>query len=264
VLASSSSVRSEAKPASMLRVKALSVRYGRITAVSGLDLEIASGQCTGLIGANGAGKTSVLRGISGLSDAPSGQIWLDERRIDKLPAGRRARHGLGHVLENRHVFANMTVTDNLRLGYSNLTAPNSGFPDRLEQTLAVFRELKPMLASLAGSLSGGQQQLLAIARALISGPKVLMLDEPSTGLAPALIGRVAEVIESVLAAGTAVLLVEQSLELVRRSAGDVHLLSHGTIVATSQGSDPELPSLAHSVYLDAPVSAINERDDHVD
>lgn len=232
---------------STLRVLDLWVTYGGVHAVDGLSLEATAGECTALIGANGAGKTSTLRGISGLGPARSRGIWIDDRRIDRERPERRAAIGLGHVLEGRHIFPRFSVRENLELGQVATTRNDT--KENLDLVYKVFPDLAHMQSVKAGSLSGGQQQFLAIARAMMARPTVLLLDEPTLGLAPKLVATVIEVIHKLLAAGTTVLLVEQSLEVVQEVAVTVHLLSHGKIVGMRTGQDPELAAFAHAVYL---------------
>lgn len=239
-----------ADPGAALSIRGMSVRYGPVRAVSGISLDVSAGSCVALVGANGAGKTSILRGVGGLAEASAEAIRLAGRSIARMNGARRARLGLGHVLENRHVFADLSVEKNLLLGHGNHRArTRSHWRQARGEILELFPELAPHMSKKAGALSGGQQQMLAIARAYISEPTVLMLDEPSTGLAPRLVERVGEVIRSVADAGTAVLLVEQALDLVQRVADQVHILSHGQFAAHTTGNDPQLTELAHRIYL---------------
>lgn len=228
----------------------LTVEYGSVLAVDRVSIEVDPGTCTALIGANGSGKTSTLRAIGGL--VKSGQrsaIWLGDRRIDRVKPELRARLGLGHVLEGRHVFPNLSVQQNLNLGFIVSRLGKATARDRIEQILALFPEIASMLDVPAAALSGGQQQFLAIARALVGRPRVLLLDEPTTGLAPRLIIRLGEILEDILAAGTPLLLAEQSLALVRKTATVVHILQHGRIAHTCAASDPDLEETARRIYL---------------
>jgi ABC-type branched-subunit amino acid transport system ATPase component len=230
-----------------LRVRNLRVSYGGVHAIRGVDIDAAAGACTAIIGANGAGKTSLLRAISGLVASRSDGIWLGEQRLDGKSPEDRARVGIGHVLEGRHIFPGLTVQENLELG--QLRLHRDQLHARVDSMYELFPDLRARSGVRAGGLSGGQQQFLAIARAMIGLPAVLLLDEPTLGLAPRLVDHVAEVIVSLVSEGTTVLLVEQSLEVVQRAAAVVHMQSHGQIVySTTAGSD-DLMMKAHEVYL---------------
>jgi ABC-type branched-subunit amino acid transport system ATPase component len=233
--------------ASSLRVRNLRVAYGGVHAVRGIDIDATAGACTSVIGANGAGKTSLLRGISGLVAARSDGIWLDDVRIDARSPEERARLGLGHVLEGRHIFPGLTVRENLELGQLRLR--HDELQRRIESMYELFPDLRARSDVRAGGLSGGQQQFLAIARAMIGRPAVLLLDEPTLGLAPRLVDHVADVILTLVSGGTTVLLVEQSLEVVQRAASVVHMQSHGQIVHTTTSTADDLMARAHEVYL---------------
>lgn len=233
--------------ASSLRVRNLRVAYGGVHAVRGIDINATAGVCTSVIGANGAGKTSLLRGISGLVPARSDGIWLDDVRIDARSPEERARLGLGHVLEGRHIFPGLTVRENLELGQMRLR--HDELQGRVESMYELFPDLRARSDVHAGGLSGGQQQFLAIARAMIGRPAVLLLDEPTLGLAPRLVDHVADVILTLVSGGTTVLLVEQSLEVVQRAASVVHMQSHGQIVHTTTSTGDDLMARAHEVYL---------------
>jgi ABC-type branched-subunit amino acid transport system ATPase component len=227
---------------SSLRIENLRVRYGGVTAVADLSLTVAAGTCVALLGANGAGKTSTLRGIGGLVPA-GGRVFLDDRRLDGLPASKRARAGLGHVLENRHVFKNLTVAENLKVAAGRAAGPSDVDP------LDLLPELREMLPRNAGGLSGGQQQMLAIARAVAGAPRAIMLDEPTNGLAPKLVERTINILADLRAAGFALLLVEQRLEVAQKLDADVVVLRHGLMERQMRGSDPDLPDVLHAAYL---------------
>jgi ABC-type branched-chain amino acid transport systems, ATPase component len=225
-----------------LTVEGLRVRYGGVTAVEDLSLTVEPGTCVALLGANGAGKTSTLRGIGGLTPA-TGRVYLDDRRIDGMSASQRARAGLGHVLEGRHVFKSLTVAENLRVA-----AGRAGRRSDIDP-LDLLPELRELMPRLAGGLSGGQQQMLAIARAVAGAPRVIMLDEPTNGLAPKLVARVIRILEDLRSAGFAVLLVEQRLEVAQKLAADVVVLRHGRAAHRLHGTDPSLPDVLHAAYL---------------
>jgi ABC-type branched-subunit amino acid transport system ATPase component len=225
-----------------LAVRDLHVRYGGVVAVDGLSLDVAPGTCTTLLGANGAGKTSALRGISGLEPA-RGEVALDGSRIDGWSPSRRATHGLGHVLEGRHVFPTLTVADNLRVAAGR--AGSAPVVDPLD----LLPELRPHLDRKAGGLSGGQQQMLAIARAVAASPRVILLDEPTNGLSPKLVGRTIEIIATLRDSGFSILLVEQRLEVAQVLAADVVVLRHGVAEYRGLGTDAELAEVLHAAYL---------------
>ena len=211
-----------------LEVQGLRVRYGAHEAVCGIDLEVGSGEVVALLGANGAGKTTTLRAVSGLLRPSGGEVRLDGRRLDALPAHEVVAAGVAHVPEGRRVFPSMSVEENLDVG---------GYTDRRGATAAKERVLAllPVLAERrsqpAGTLSGGEQQLLALGRALMSSPQVLLLDEPSTGLAPQAVEAVLDVLRGLAAGGTAVLLVEQDAEVALGLAARAYVLETGWVVA---------------------------------
>lgn len=227
---------------SELVVQNLTVRYGAVVAAEGVSLTVRPGECIVLLGANGAGKTSTLHGIGGLTPSV-GTVKLGAADLSGLPASKRARAGLGHVLEGRHVFPEMTVAENL-----DVARPRSGATPPVEP-LELLPELKEHLGRAAGRLSGGQQQMLAIARAVAGAPQAIMLDEPTNGLAPKLVARTTEIIATLRDLGFAVLVVEQRLEVAQNLEADVLVLRHGHIVHEVNGSDPELPDLLHAAYL---------------
>jgi branched-chain amino acid transport system ATP-binding protein len=231
-----------------LAVQELSVSYGGVGAVHGVSFELSKGECTVIIGANGAGKTSIVRAISGLGPMARGsEVWLDGRRVTGMKPDRRARLGLGHVLEHRHIFPNLPVRQNLELG--GVAARARGLAPRIDYAYELFPDLREMQDRPAGTLSGGQQQFLAMARAIVGAPTTLLLDEPTVGLAPRLIETVAEAIRKLLDGGTTILLVEQALEVVGAVGATVHILSHGRLVAETAASDPNLAEAAHAAYL---------------
>ncbi|WP_370326581.1 ABC transporter ATP-binding protein [Euzebya sp.] len=228
-----------------LAVEGLSVQYGGVTAVSGVSFEAPPGSCTMILGANGAGKTSLLRGISGFERcAADTRIRIGDTTISSLAPAGRVRAGLAHCLQDRNVFPNMTVEHNLEVA---AVAAGSGVA--VEEALEAFPDLRTMLRAPAGALSGGQQQFLAVARCLMLRPTVIMLDEPSNGLAPMLIDRVCEVVEDLTRGGLAVLVVEQRLELAAELADRVLLMANGRIVEELSGSDADLVAKAEAVYL---------------
>ena len=209
-----------------LEVRGLFAGYGRIEALHGIDLRLGRGELVALIGANGAGKTTLLRALSGLIKASAGSVSLFGREISRESADARVRAGLSQVLEGRQVFGPLSVQDNLLLG--SYTRPE-GRQQRMEEMYALFPILKEKRLLAAGTLSGGQQQMLAIARALMSEPKVLLLDEPSMGLAPLLVKEIFGVIARLKAQGIPILLVEQNAHAALSVADVGYVLETGTI-----------------------------------
>jgi ABC-type branched-subunit amino acid transport system ATPase component len=237
----------------MLTVEGLAVSYGGVSALSGVAFSVPDGEVTVLLGANGAGKTSTLRGIGGLERAKRGaSVRLGDRQLAGLDPAARARAGLGHCLEDRHVFPQISVHDNLLIG---ATAASRREQPPVSMIYEMFPELDERRDIGAGRLSGGQQQFLAIGRALMGAPLVLMLDEPTNGLAPMLVDRVVEILQRLKAQGLAVLLVEQRLEVAQAVGDTVLLMSHGQIVKRLTAGDPRLPDLAHLVYLGGDLGA---------
>jgi branched-chain amino acid transport system ATP-binding protein len=229
----------------MLRIKNLAVHYGGIVAVRSVSFEVARGECVAIIGPNGAGKSSTLRAISGLSPISSGTIEFDGTLLNGLPSYKIARLGLAHVPEGRHIFSSLTVEDNLLLGLQRLGTAKPGAG--LERIYAIMPRLKERRLQKSGSLSGGEQQMLAIGRALIGEPKILMLDEPSMGLAPQIVDTVFELLEELRAQGQTVLLVEQNAQQALGFAQRSIVLNVGEV--RMEGSSAEL--LARSDMVNA-------------
>lgn len=192
----------------MLRVEGLHSRYGRIEVLHGIDLDVASGEIVTVVGANGAGKTTLLKCLSGIQPVSAGSILFRGEALTTVPAHRRVQRGLAQSPEGRQIFTNLSVEENLRLG-AYLFADDKVDRD-LQEAFAMFPILKEKRSLAAGGLSGGQQQMLAIARALMSRPSCLLLDEPSMGLAPILVAQIFDVVKSMKALGVTVLLVEQN------------------------------------------------------
>ena len=236
----------------MLRVEKASVAYGRATALREASLVVNNGEIVTLIGANGAGKTSLLNAMTGVVPLKSGDIWLDDRKVSGLPAHKTVRLGLGYVPEGRQIFGSMSVTDNLTLGgYSQCAknvmstlAPVGWFLRRpsvqsnLEAIFRLFPILKERQKQPAGSLSGGEQQMLAIARALMSSPRMLLLDEPSLGLAPNLVKEILSLLVRLRDDGLTILLVEQDANAALKIADRGYVMERGRI--TIEGTAREL------------------------
>ncbi|CAN5426162.1 ABC transporter ATP-binding protein [soil metagenome] len=220
---------------SLLEVSGLRLAYGRTVAVEGIDLTVPSGAMVCLIGANGAGKTTTMRGLSGLLKPSGGTVVFDGADITNAPAHRIARLGIRHVPEGRQVFAEMTVDENLHLG--GLQAPNAQvYRERRERVLARFPRLQERLSQQAGLLSGGEQQMLALGRALMGEPRLLLLDEPSMGLAPLFIEEIFRIIAELKTEGTTILLVEQNAQAALEIADYAYVLESGRIVLHGPGS----------------------------
>jgi branched-chain amino acid transport system ATP-binding protein len=215
-------------PAALLDVQDLAVAYGGIVAVKGIALQAGAGQAVSLIGANGAGKTTTLRALSGLLKARAGSIRFEGTELRNAPAHRIARLGIAHVPEGRQIFANMTVAENLRMG-AYLTSGAHEIEERRERVLARFPRLAERQGQLAGLLSGGEQQMLAIGRALMGRPKLLLLDEPSMGLAPLFVEEIFRIIAELKAEGQAILLVEQNASAALDISDYAYVLENGQI-----------------------------------
>lgn len=232
--------------ATILSVEGLSAAYGDITALHSVDLEVKKGSLVAVLGANGAGKTTLLRTLSGLHPAAAGRVRLENRDITRIGPQAVVAEGLVHVPEGRRVFAGQTVRDNLELGAWSRRRER-GWLSELERVFALFPRLRERERQLAGTLSGGEQQMLAIGRALMARPRVLLLDEPSLGLAPVMIQQVAEALAALKASGLTILLVEQHTHVALRLADHAYVLRNGRVVASDRAdvlaADPRLKDL---------------------
>jgi branched-chain amino acid transport system ATP-binding protein len=217
----------------VLQVKSLEARHGLLKAVRGIDLSAAEGERLALVGANGAGKTTLLRTIAGIHPAHAGQVLLDGEDVTHLSAHERAAHGIALVPEGRRLFKSMTVADNLRVALSARRPGAWNF----DTVVDAFPQIRPKLKSLAGSLSGGQQQAVAIGRALMANPRVLLLDEVSLGLSPAAVHGVYESLRALLETRTTIVLVEQDLQRTFAVADRIACLLEGQVVATGRAAD---------------------------
>jgi branched-chain amino acid transport system ATP-binding protein len=217
----------------MLEIRDLSVRYGAAPALWGVALDIADGELVCVLGPNGAGKTTLVNAVAGLHAAAGGRIAIDGEDITRLPAHRFCAAGIAVVPEGRRLFTGMTVRENLELG-SYAPAARRAREQSLEYVCTLFPAVREKLASPAGALSGGQQQMVAIGRALMARPRLLLLDEPSLGLSPLIVVAMFDAIREVNAAGTAVLLVEQNVKMALDAADRAYLLEEGRVVGEGE------------------------------
>ncbi len=223
----------------MLELKALNAYYGAIHALRGVSILVKDRQIASIIGANGAGKTTLLRSISGLMSSKKGRIMYDDRDISGLPASDIVRLGICQVPEGRQLFAHFTVFDNLKLGaYLYFMKGNRReIDEQLERIFTIFPVLKERSKQIAGTLSGGEQQMLAIGRALMSKPRLLLLDEPSMGLAPLVVREIFRVIRELHEGGTTILLVEQNARVALRIASYGYVLETGEVALEGETAD---------------------------
>jgi branched-chain amino acid transport system ATP-binding protein len=221
----------------LLSLANVSAGYGSFRALFDVSLEVAHGQAVGVIGPNGAGKTTLMRVISGLLAPRGGAMTLDGRAVGGLPAHRMVEQGIAHVPENRRLFPRLSVEDNLRIG-AFIPQARAHYAEQLERVYALFPRLRDRRAQVAGTLSGGEQQMCAIGRALMSRPKLLLMDEPSAGLAPLVVAQVFELVRKVRADGLTVLIVEQNVQQVLDVVDRAYLLEVGSIRLA--GSSAEL------------------------
>jgi branched-chain amino acid transport system ATP-binding protein len=231
----------------MLEVQGLVSSYGRIEVLHGISLEVRSGEVVALVGANGAGKTTLLRAISGVQPTRGGQILFDNEPIHAMPAHRRMTLGLAQVPEGRHVFPTLSVEDNLRLGAYRRNRQDSA--REMDVVYTIFPVLAARKGQLAGGLSGGQQQMLAMGRAMMSRPKMLLLDEPSMGLAPVLVEQVFAVIRRLASEGVTILLVEQNAYAALATANRGYVIETGQITLTGTGQELLANPKIRAAYL---------------
>ena len=231
----------------ILNVEDINVYYGSIHAVKGVSFQVNQGEIVTLIGANGAGKSTTLNTISGLLHSKTGSITFMGEALNKYPCHKIVSKGLAMVPEGRRIFLQMTVEENLEMGA--FTQPNAGVDADLERVFDQFPRLKERRRQIAGTLSGGEQQMLAMGRALMSSPKLLMLDEPSMGLAPLLVEQIFDIIRELHKAGTTILLVEQNAQMALSVADRGYVLETGKIVATGTGADLLNDDAVKKAYL---------------
>jgi branched-chain amino acid transport system ATP-binding protein len=221
----------------MLRLNKVSAGYGSFQALFDISLEVKAGETVAVIGPNGAGKTTLLRVVSKLIEPLAGEMTMEGRRLNDVRAHQVIGHGIAHVPENRRLFPRLTVEENLKMG-AFLPAARARFAERLEAVYTLFPSMRQRRGQAAGTLSGGEQQMCAIGRALMSGPRLLLLDEPSAGLAPVVVQSIFEVVRKMSAEAYTVLIVEQNIRQVLKVAGRGYLLETGRIKLA--GSSAEL------------------------
>ncbi len=232
----------------LLKVDNLTVHYGKAVAVQGVSMEVEEGSVVSLVGANGAGKTTILRTLSGLVPSTSGEIWFRDRRIDGLPVPEIVRLGLVHVPQGRHLFPHLTVLSNLKLGAS-LRKDREGTEEDLEKVFRHFPRLRERVSQKAGTLSGGEQQMVAIGRALMARPRLLLLDEPSLGLAPLVVEDIMAALLHLRKEGLTILLVEQNARAALKVADRAYVLETGRIILTGSAGDLLEDRLVTRAYL---------------
>jgi branched-chain amino acid transport system ATP-binding protein len=232
----------------MLTLSAVSAAYGSFQALFGVSLEVKRGEAVGVIGPNGAGKTTLMRVISGLIPTREGTMTLDGRAITGLAAHHVVEQGIAHVPENRRLFPGLTVEENLRIG-AFIPSARARFSEQLDWVYSLFPRLKERRTQLAGTMSGGEQQMCAIARALMSRPKVLLMDEPSAGLAPLVVAQVFELVRRIRAEGLTVLIVEQNVQQVLEVVDRAYLLEVGTIKLAGSAAELKRNSVIREAYL---------------
>jgi branched-chain amino acid transport system ATP-binding protein len=235
----------------MLAISKLHVGYGAIRALKGISLQISPGEIVALIGANGAGKSTTLKAISGILQPSAGEICFDDRRIDGLSAERVVRLGIAHVPEGRRVFPGLSVFENLQVATAPWYRRGLSMDGDFERVYNLFPVLRQRRTQLAWSMSGGEQQMLVLGRALMSRPKILLLDEPSLGLAPVIVERVYDAIREIRKSGIGILLVEQNAYLALETADRAYIISNGEIVQQGPSAALLEDPTVHEAYLGA-------------
>ncbi len=236
--------------AALLQVNDLEVFYGRIQAIKGISFEVHQGEIVTLIGANGAGKTTTMKTMSGVRPVTAGSVVFDGQDITKAPSHNRVSMGIGQSPEGRGVFPGMSVRENLEMGmYLRPDRKSAAAAEDLERVLTLFPRLRERIEQAGGSMSGGEQQMRAIGRALMGRPRLLLLDEPSMGLAPMLINQIFRIIKEINEQGTTVLLVEQNASKALAIADRAYVLETGKIVKTGKGSDLLTDPSVREAYL---------------
>ncbi len=233
----------------LLSIERLQVRYGAIEALRGISLEVHTGEVVTLIGGNGAGKSTLMKAVSGLEPAAAGRIEYDGKDITVLPGHKRVSLGIAQSPEGRQVFADQTIRDNLLLGAFLRKGRNAEIAEDIEKQFDIFPRLRERRDQLAGTLSGGEQQMLAIARALMSRPRLLLLDEPSLGLAPLVVKEIFAVIRALKARGVTILLVEQMATQALAVADRAYVLETGSITLQGTGAELRRDPKVRAAYL---------------
>jgi branched-chain amino acid transport system ATP-binding protein len=232
----------------MLSLASVSAGYGSFQALFGVSLEVSRGEAVGVIGPNGAGKTTLMRVISGMLPMREGTMAIEGKTIGHLPAHQIIAHGIAHVPENRRLFPRLTVEENLRVG-AFIPAARARFAEQLDWVYSLFPRLKDRRAQAAGTMSGGEQQMCAIGRALMSKPKVLLMDEPSAGLAPLVVQQVFDLVKKIRAEGLTVLIVEQNVQQVLEVVDRAYLLEVGAIKLSGTAAELKDNSFIRESYL---------------
>ena len=232
----------------ILQVENLEVNYGMIKAVKGVSFEVGQGEIVALIGANGAGKTTIMHSVNGIIPKAGGKVVYDGKDITSTPAYKLASYGMAQVPEGRRIFQELTVLDNLRLGYYSVKDAG-GYQKKLSEIYEAFPILKERSSQTAGTLSGGEQQMLAIGRAMMCRPKLLMLDEPSMGLAPIIVSQIFDIIKAFHDAGVTILLVEQNAGMALKIADRAYVLETGRIVMSGTGAELAASDEIKKAYL---------------
>ncbi|WP_338778977.1 ABC transporter ATP-binding protein [Metabacillus sp. FJAT-52054] len=232
----------------MLKVEGINVYYGHIQALKEVSLEIRQGEIVTLIGANGAGKSTLLKTISGLLKAKKGEVQFEGKNINGKAAQTIVKQGISHVPEGRRIFANMSVEENLELG-AYLRKDKKGIKDDFDMVYDLFPRLQERLKQQAGTLSGGEQQMLAMGRALMARPRLLLLDEPSMGLAPLLVKTIFRIIEEINKSGTTILLVEQNANMALSIANMAYVLETGKVVISGHPDELNASEQVKMAYL---------------
>jgi branched-chain amino acid transport system ATP-binding protein len=232
----------------MLKVAGLTVHYGAIQALKGISFEVAQGEIITLIGSNGAGKSTTLHGISNIIKKTAGTVFFDGHDITAIPPDRIVASGLVQVPEGRHIFGNLTVRDNLEMG-AYTRKDRAGIKQDMDMVFGIFPRLKERIRQIAGTLSGGEQQMLAMSRALMAKPRLLLLDEPSMGLAPILVDEIFSVIRRINETGTTILLVEQNAFKALGVASRGYILETGQVIKSGSAADLMKDDAVKAAYL---------------
>ena len=233
----------------LLHIENLHTYYGSVQALKGIELEVEEGEIVTLIGANGAGKTTTLRTISGLIRPREGQIRLDNQDITRLPAHQIVEAGISHAPEGRQIFSTLTVTENLNMGAYSLGGDTEAIDENRRRVFSLFPRLKERENQLGGTLSGGEQQMLTIGRALMARPRIMMLDEPSLGLAPMLVRAIFDTVREINARGVTVLLVEQNARAALKVADRGYVLETGRVVLSGPADELLQDERVRKAYL---------------